>query len=204
MYFQDFLVQDVGPNVPGGITVQQSTLAVTAFGLSAGVGMVVGGYISDKLWNLRYESVPIVMGICSFLSALPIYGVINGDPLEAYWAYALAAIPTGLLSTVTGIGLRTLLMNVTLPETRGVAFALYGPLGGDVGLGPLWVGYIIAAYNGNRLPAFNVAIGGWCIAAVFLWLITLTIRSDMGKKEAALLAAQEGEKANAKVIATLE
>jgi len=109
VFFQDFLVQDIGPKVEGGITVQQSTAVVLTFGVGSGTGIVLGGILADKLWRRNPRYVPLLMGVTTGLGALPIYGLVNGAPLTLL-GYALVTLPSGFLASITGTAIRTVLM----------------------------------------------------------------------------------------------
>jgi len=109
VYFQDFLVVNIGPQVPGGITVQQSTTVVLAFGAGSGIGLILGGLIADKLWKRDVRYVPLVMCVTTGLGALPIYALING-PILSLVGYAAVTFPCGILASITGTAIRTVLM----------------------------------------------------------------------------------------------
>ena len=109
VYFQDFLVQDIGPLAPGGITVQESTTVVLMFGVGSGIGLISGGLLADKLWKKDVRWVPLLMAITTAVGALPIYGLINGAPISLL-GYAFATLPSGFLASITGTAIRTVLM----------------------------------------------------------------------------------------------
>ena len=68
--------------------------------------------------------------------------------------------------------------NVTLPNTRGQAFALQTTFD-DVGrgLGPVFVAMLIANFGG-RTVAFNFAVLGWILCGVFNLLLYFTVVRD--------------------------
>jgi predicted MFS family arabinose efflux permease len=177
-YFQDFLVHQIGPQVPGGISVSQSSIVVTTFGLGAGLGVIAGGFLADYLWPIRYEYVPLMMSVSTTLGALPIYALVNA-PASSLMVYSLVTIPSGFLATLTSASVRTALINVTVPETRGTTFALLTLLDDlGKGLSPLFVAALIEA-TGSRYTAFNIALGGWFICGAVLFLSVFTVRKDM-------------------------
>jgi len=81
--------------------------------------------------------------------------------------------------------------NVTLPETRGTAFAFH-TLFDDIGrgLGPLWVSLLIAG-TGGRIPGFNLSIGGWFVCSLILFLMIFSVKGDFRKLEIATQASAE-------------
>jgi MFS family permease len=190
VYFQDFLVQNIGPTIPGGITVQESSVVILCFGIGASVGTALGGVISDRTWRRGPRGVPLFMGFTAALATVPIYGLINAPP-SSIAIYSVVLFPCGLIAGLVGPAIRVVLMNVTLPETRGTAFAFH-TLFDDIGkgLGPLWVSLLIAG-TGSRVTGFNFAITGWLVCAVIMFIMCCTIKSDLRKLEAATLAALE-------------
>jgi predicted MFS family arabinose efflux permease len=196
VYLQDFLVQDIGPQIEGGISVQQSTIVVLTFGFGSGVGVILGGILADKYWKRDPRLVPLIMSVTTGIGALPIFGLINAPPLSIAM-YAGLTLPAGLLATITGTAIRTVLMNVTLPETRGTAFAFH-TLFDDIGkgLGPFWVSLLIAGAGGHRVPAFNFGMCGWLVCSALLFVMCFTVLGDLRKLELATQAAMDRRQMN--------
>ena len=177
VYFQDFLVKDIG-----GITVEQSTLPFLCFGVGSGLGIVFGGIWADKLWKKDVRYVPIMMSSSTLIGSLPIFALINIPP-QPLFLYALICLPCGFLATLTGPAVKAVLLNVTLPETRGTAFALttfFDDLGR--GLGPFWISLLIINLGG-RVAAFNYGLIGWVVCSFILFLMVFTIKGDLKKLE---------------------
>ena len=187
-FFQTYVVQ-VTASSPNPITVAESTIVVLAFGAGAGLGVIVGGIMYDKLWKIKYEYVPLYMGTTTMIGALPVYGVLNAGPLPL-GLYAAAVFPSGFLATMTGSCVKPMLLNVCIPNLRGAAVGLQtftDDLG--KGLGPFWVSLIIAQVNGDRKTAFNIALAGWFVCAMVLYSMLLTVRRDANKQKEMVLAA---------------
>jgi len=111
VFFQDFLVQNIGPQIEGGISVQQSTVVILCFGIGAGLGTAIGGVLADRIWKHDPRKVPLLMGLTISLSSVPIYILINSAP-SSLASYAVALFPSGCLAGITGTAIRTLLMYV--------------------------------------------------------------------------------------------
>lgn len=88
------------------------------------------------------------------------------------------SVLAGLCSGVTGPIVKSTLTNVTLPNTRGQAFALQ-TIFDDVGrgLGPVFVAMLISNFGG-RTAAFNIAVFGWVVCGVFNLLLYFTVERD--------------------------
>lgn len=55
------------------------------------------------------------------------------------------------------------------------------------GLGSFFIAMLVVALNG-RIPAFNVTFGGWVVAGILFCFTGFTVRRDLRRKEAHLLA----------------
>lgn len=173
-FFQDFLV-----NVVGGITVEQTASVVLSFGAGSVLGQVGAGFICDRLWKWRHESLPLYCALTSILGMLPMYELING-PSRPIGYYATCLFPIGIVLAQAGVGLGVVFLNVTLPETRGTASAI-GTIFSDVGsaIGPLAVGGFVAASGGDERKGFSIAITFYFVAAFFMLCMCWTVHKDL-------------------------
>lgn len=90
----------------------------------------------------------------------------------------LAAVVAGTLSGITGPIIKATLQNVTLPQTRGQAFALFNTFDDfGRGLGPVFVAAMIGRLGG-RTTAFNVGVLGWALCGIFNLLVFFTVERD--------------------------
>lgn len=102
-------MQNVGPRVPGGISVQQSTSFVLAFGVGAIIGIIFAGIMSDRLWK-RDHRYPLILGACcTTVGAIAFFGIINGYVLTVP-TYALVTVPSAILVNIAGSALRMTLL----------------------------------------------------------------------------------------------
>ena len=183
-YMQDFIVQNLGAEVINGtivytISVQESSVVVTTFGVGCGLGLISGGFLTDRLWPLDYRYVTWMMGVTTIVGALPIYAVVNAPDLSL-GGLAAIVLPSGFLATFTGAAVRTVLVNVTLPETRGSTFAIFTLLNDlGQGLAPLFVAGLIVTMG--RVQAFNISLAGWFLCGALLLSSSFTIVGDMAR-----------------------
>jgi hypothetical protein len=86
-----------------------------------------------------------------------------------------------------GSSIRALLLNVSLPECRGTAFAIFN-LMDDLGkgLGPFLVSLIIQM-TGSREEGLLLSVAAWALQSVFLFAIAFVIDDDVAKTESILL-----------------
>jgi sugar phosphate permease len=91
---------------------------------------------------------------------------------------ALVSATAGFMSAITGPIIKATLQNVTLPQARGQAFALFNTFDDfGRGIGPVFVSRMISGLGG-RTPAFNVGVVGWAVCGVFNSLIYCTVQRD--------------------------
>lgn len=93
----------------------------------------------------------------------------------------------GLLSGPTGPIIKTTITNVTLPRSRGQAFALFN-LFDDFGkgLGPFFISILISRMG--RLTAFNVGVLGSLLCGLLNASIFFTVKKDEESVQATLVS----------------
>jgi len=180
-YLNDYLSED------RGMTVQGATLTVLLFGFGNFLGLTVGGVGGKYLYNKSPEYPPILSGTMAILGCLPFWLLINTvDADSSLLEIGCISILAGTGSGVTGPIVKSTLQNVTLPNTRGQAFALLNTFDDfGRGLGPVFVAMLIANLGG-RTPAFNVGIFGWVICGLVNLLIQCTVVKDEQRIQAIL------------------
>jgi predicted MFS family arabinose efflux permease len=180
------------------LSIQMATTMLLLFGFGNFVGMSLGGYGGTLLYtkNVRYPH--LLSGFSAILSILPLFVLINFTPIannpsstpssslsptssmsSTFYTttsllqcntiiYGIAAIFAGIGSGVTGPIVKATLTNVTIPTSRGTAFALLNTFDDfGRGLGPLFVAILIQSLHGNRQQAFNIGILGWALCGIF-------------------------------------
>mmetsp|Transcript_16241 Transcript_16241/g.44683 ORF Transcript_16241/g.44683 Transcript_16241/m.44683 type:complete len:139 (-) Transcript_16241:525-941(-) len=115
-------------------------------------------------------------------SCFPFWYLINMERADTsspiLW---MGSILLGFLSGGTGPIVKATLQNVTLPNSRGQAFAMFNTFDDfGRGLGPVFVSVLIVNLGG-RQPAFNVGVFGWMVCGVVNLLIFFTVVRDEEK-----------------------
>lgn len=181
VFFNDFLLQD------RGLSPQVATMIIVAFGVGAAVGGVGGGMLGGRIYALRKVLLPILMAGTTILSMPPMYGLL-------YSSYEPSTLPliffcsflTGAFSNVSGNNLRTLLLNVNMPESRGTAFCLFNVSNSiGRGAGPAIISALIHELGG-RVPAFAIAVAFWALCALCIAGMGFTVSLDEVNKNARL------------------
>jgi len=183
VYFNDFLSQELG------FTVQQSTLIVLCYGIGIIVGQLSSGYLVDSWFRHHKKLIALFIGSCTILGAVPVIFLLY-LPRKELWVYCITCLPSGAIAGVSGAAIRTLLLNITVPETRGTAFALLNVVD-DIGrgLGPFFVSLIIQALPDNRREALVLSMSGWLVCGMFLMSLAFTLERDVYKAEEHTLEA---------------
>lgn len=168
-FLNDFLAVD------RQLGVLYSTFVLSWFGVGVIVGQVVGGVMGQKLYNIRPKYMAIYMGLCTTLAVVPMFVLVNSN--ISFGAYCFVALLAGTIAASTGPNIRTVLLNVNTPDTRGTIFALFS-VTDDLGkgLGPLFASVFILYWG--RLRAFNVAICAWLVCGFILLCITWSVEQD--------------------------
>eukprot|EP00937_MAST-01D_sp_MAST-1D-sp2_P002539 g2539.t1 len=170
VYLNDYMAQQ------RGLTVPQATSLLVLFGLGSVIGGLVGGAWGQCLYNRDKRFQPLLMGLSTGLGAAPLVWLINA-PAQTMALYAPCFFLTGLVVSITGANVRAVLLNVTAPEVRGVAFSVFN-LMDDVGkgLGPAVVSAFIAAHG--RQKTFSYAVLPWVLCGALLCAMAFTVRRD--------------------------
>ncbi|KAG2490341.1 hypothetical protein HYH03_011288 [Edaphochlamys debaryana] len=188
-YFNDFLHQQKG------FTVQASTLVLLLFGAGGAAGVVAGGAGGQWLYNKRKEYQALLAGGCVLLGIGPLYAIINADLQRLGLGFTcFLSLLGGAVASVAGPNLRSVMLNVNEPETRGVALALQS-MTDDLGkgLGPALVAALIHAMG--RQDAFNVATAGWVPCGFLLASLACCMRKDEAAMQARLARSSEQQAA---------
>ena len=172
-YLNDFLAVD------RNMSVQYATVVVLIFGVGNFFGMLIGGYGGAYLYRIDKRYPALLAGPSAVLSCFPFWILLNGiNSKTSILITGLVSISTGLLSGITGPIIKATLQNVTLPNTRGQAFALFNTFD-DLGrgLGPVFVANMIVRFGG-RTHAFNIGVLGWIICGAANLCVFFTVSND--------------------------
>lgn len=141
--------------------------------------MVIGGSGGSYLFRLDRRYPPLFAGIMAILGCFPFWILLNDIDRSSSWlTLSTVTILAGMGSGVTGPIVKATLQNVTQPQMRGQAFALFNTFDDfGRGLGPVFVAMMIANVGG-RTPAFNIGVFGWIVCGVFNLFMFWTVVGD--------------------------
>lgn len=173
VFLNDYLSED------RGFSVQAATTILVCFSVGYSLGLVVGGAGGRFLYKIDIRFPALLAGGTAIMGCFPLWYLINFvDSTTPYYISISSAIVAGLGSAPTGPIIKATLTNVTLPNTRGKAFALFTILN-DLGngLGPYFVS-LLGVKFGGRLPAFNIGVFGWILCGFTNLAIFFTVVRD--------------------------
>lgn len=168
---------------------QGATATVLFFGLGNFFGMLAGGGGGKMTYAMDPRYPALLAGFAAILGCIPFWLLLNTVDENSPLLYIIVVTLLGGLGTgITGPIVKATLQNVTLPTTRGQAFAIYN-LFDDFGrgLGPVFVSLLIVNMGG-RTPAFNAGTFGWVVCGVLNIAIFFTVAKDERKAQESLAA----------------
>ena len=186
-FLQDFLSYNVGPLV-GGISMQQTMIVILVYVLGFILGSLFGGYIMDVLWKRKYEYVIYftVLAIC--LGTVSNISIFIPKAIGSVYIYAAAFFPVAILVAMPVTITRTILTNVTLPETRGVAMALVSAaIDLGTGIGPVVFSAFLGGVNDDRYKAFILSTSLWTISVILVAISVCFLRKDINENSKTLI-----------------
>lgn len=190
VYLNDYYAQDKGYGVAA------ATNLVLAIGAATLVGGFLGGLIGNRLYNRHPRYMPMFCGISTLLGVIPTALLINwpdqsGVEDPSILGPLLIGLLCGVTVSMTSPNVRTMLLNINAPTTRGSIFSLYN-LADDLGrgLGPFAISAMILVMG--RQWAFNAANLLWVICGVLLLVLIRAFPRDEAALEAEM--AREAER----------
>jgi MFS family permease len=186
VYLNDYLSED------RGFSIEMATTVLMCFGVGNALGLIFGGSCGSRLYKIDKRYPALLAGSMAILGCAPFWLLINVvDSNTSFWVVILIAVSAGFGSGPTGAIIKATVTNVSLPRSRGQAFALFA-LTDDFGkgLGPYFVSILIV-HMGGRLAAFNIGILGWVICGLANLAVFFTVRQDEAKIQAAVASELE-------------
>jgi predicted MFS family arabinose efflux permease len=170
-----------------GFSVQGATAILMCFSTGVALGIIAGGAGGRALYKIDIRLPALLAGGTAIMACFPLWFLINGvDSTTPYYIAILSAIVAGFGSGPTGPIIKATLTNVTLPNTRGKAFALFNVFDDfGKGLGPYLVSLLIVKFGG-RTRAFNIGVSFWILCGLANLAIFFTVVRDEQRVQTAL------------------
>lgn len=141
--------------------------------------MKIGGVFGSFLYRKNHRYPAILAGVSAIIGTIPFYMLIHFNHYKyGTWLYMPIAITAGIGSGITGPIIKATLQNVTLPNHRGQAFALFNVTDDfGRGLGPVFVAGMIRM-TGSRSKAFSIGTLGWIVCGILNLAIYFFVAKD--------------------------
>lgn len=177
-HLQDLLTFDFDISIPN------ATKLIGIFGIGGAIGGIASGLIGGYLHTRSSAYLPVFMGVTCVASSLLLQLLFSMEfsaSAESMYIVLLLLL-SGALASVSGTNIRTVIINVTVPEFRGSAIGLLNVLGCiGRGLGPSLTGLHMAYTNTSRVNSIRLSLFLWVISGGILCLGSLTVARDEDK-----------------------
>ena len=112
-----------------GLSKRAATLLVLTFGSGGLLGAVIAGVAGQRLYIWRKGALPMFTGVAVWLGMPTLFALVNSDALLAQPAALLLPVLFlgGAVASIASVVIRPLIMNVNMPESRGIALAFQVP-----------------------------------------------------------------------------
>jgi predicted MFS family arabinose efflux permease len=172
-FLADFLAQD------RKLGVKVTTSALLVYAAGALLGALGGAALTQHLFNTRPRYVGLVVAAATAGGIGPLLYIVRSDGFGPgrFGPLGGAAFGAGVLTCVAAPAMRTAVLNVNPPETRGSAFSIYVFLDSlGKGLGPLAAASLTV--RDGRRSAFTTCVSLWAVSAGLQSLLMFTLRAD--------------------------
>lgn len=178
-FLNDFMKNDLGI---GKISVANGFLL---FGVLSSVSQFLAGWFLDVYIETRPRILPVVSGLSAILGSIPLIFIVKNENYSVFGYSALLGV-AGLLAGIAGPLIKGILLHVTLPETRGTAFALQSLMDElGKGFGPLIIAIIIEQVP-EKSTGMVIGFLGWVPCGLIICLVYFTVVKDKLKTQLAL------------------
>jgi len=180
-----------------GFDLTSATTVFMFFGLGNIVGIVSGGLVGGVLYRKAPSRVPLFSGITTIVGA-GMAVVVFTAPLVSYWTIVALGFLTAMMASLTGPNVKTMLMNVNVPENRGAIFSIFN-LTDSLGTG---FGRFVGGWMVQLLtigPALAISSLFWLPCGLLLILLVNRFPRDVERLRDGMRKLGEEMTAKAKV-----
>ena len=180
-----------------GFDLTSATTVFMFFGLGNIVGIVSGGLVGGVLYRKAPSRVPLFSGITTIVGA-GMAVVVFTAPLVSYWTIVALGFLTAMMASLTGPNVKTMLMNVNVPENRGAIFSIFN-LTDSLGTG---FGRFVGGWMVQLLtigPALAISSLFWLPCGLLLILLVNRFPRDVERLRDVMRKLGEEMAAKAKV-----
>ncbi|SHH28122.1 MFS transporter [Thermosipho atlanticus] len=163
-----------------GFSASQATTIFLIFGAGNIVGMLVGGWLGQAIYNRSPKFVPIAAGFTTILGAILTILVFSKNIIGgSFILVSSIGFVAAMFDSYTGPSVKMMLMNVNEPRSRGRIFSVFNltdSLG--TGIGKLFGG-LISTSLGSLAISMKISSAFWFICGIFLFILAMFFEKDI-------------------------
>lgn len=172
-----------------GLTKEHSTLVFLLFGVGNILGIYVGGIAAGKLALRKVSYMPIFCAVTTLVGlafTILTFNVKISSPRMNFFVICLLGLASSAFLSMTAANIKTMLMNVNLPEHRGRIFSIFNLTdSAGTGIGRT-LGGVFSVALGSLGMALTVCTLFWFPCALILLCAAATLPSDIRKTSQAM------------------
>jgi sugar phosphate permease len=177
-HLHDFLATDAN------LSMERATSLIAVFGAGAAIGGLFGGLLGGKLYSSNRMLLPLFMGVTMSCSSILLKELLSMDlamPGAINLAFPVLVL-SGSLAAINGANIRTIVLNLTMPEARGATIAVLNFVNCiGRGVGPTLIEMWMNSRDVSRREAVSGFLNLWLFSGSFLCLACMTIARDEDK-----------------------
>jgi predicted MFS family arabinose efflux permease len=171
-----------------GLSVGQATTVYMIFGAGMVVGILAGGKLGEIIFKRSPKMLPVFCGVTTFLGCLGFLAVVTMN--ASIPVLSLAGFLTAFCAAITGPNMKTMLLDVNVPEDRGAIFSIFN-LTDSLGTGlGRWVAGLLSVGVGLA-GALAISSSFWVICAAVLILAARFFTRDIAALKGNMAKAAE-------------
>ncbi|RJQ05412.1 MAG: MFS transporter [Bacillota bacterium] len=150
-----------------GFDLNAATTVFLVFGLGNILGIIAGGLAGGALYRKSPSLVPVFSGITTVVGAVMAVLVFEAKFVSGFGPIVILGFFTSLMASLTGPNVKTMLMNVNVPENRGAIFSVFN-LTDSLGTG---IGRFVGGWLAQLLtigPALTISSLFWIPCGILL------------------------------------
>ncbi|AKI96721.1 MFS transporter [Kosmotoga pacifica] len=165
-----------------GLDQNKATLVFIFFGVGNVFGIFFGGMLGGILYKIKKSYMSLFSAIMTTIGAFLVLAVLNLPAVENTGGFVLISLlgmGAAATASMTGPNMKTMLMNVNIPENRGRIFSVFNltdSLG--TGVGKVFAGSVSATL-GSLSAAMNISAFFWIPCAIVLLFAVYTLSNDV-------------------------
>lgn len=181
-----FLVKFLNEN--RGFSIEEATTVFLFFGIGTTVGTIAGGIWGGKLFAKNVSYLPLLCSITTFIGTFAGIFIFIAPLGKNMPLTLLLGFTASFVSSITNPNVKTMLLDVNVPENRGTIFSVFNLTDSvGMGIGKLIGGLLSVTFG--MTAALSISAATWIPCAVLLFMITYIFKSDIEKMQRKLKTA---------------